>query len=466
MKQVKVRSLVPFMSVVLTVFVGALCILLEAPYWFVAVAAIVTLTPLFLARWGAWREEGSRWGGVFLLFPAFYVIAYSLGSVPIGTQGPLGVRADAGQWILYFVGIVAYFIGAAFFVNRAPLRPEGVAPRRASRTVGMLAGVAGLAGAAINYATGGIPLLAENVNAGRFGENQSLLGPLTGFIVGAEQVSLVVLTLSWYSSRKNGLREPTSTKLMILVLIVSLVLSGARGFLVLPLVAIAFAIAEFNLVKPLTFLLIAVLGFSGLTAYNQYRQQESGTIEALNAALEANGVADVPLASGLLGLQIGPAVMQVSRTMIPDRIPFQGGTFFLNDGGVLVGSDHNSDYFTTVVVTNRNYNAVGGSPPTILGGFYIDGGVPLVIIGMIALGLISRFMRNGYFRNPHIYSGAAYGYWCAWIVLSLYGYISLKPAALTVFVVALVGSMAVNASETRATRIAQEVARRSRLRHR
>lgn len=426
--------------VCVAVVYAAACAILNAPPAFVPIGIVVILFPAFLIHWDRWRKRGSKFGGALLIYPAAFILCFTLGSLKLGERGALGVDPDDTQWWLYGVGLVAFMLGACITSGKSPrFGPAKLEPAPAA--TGRFMALAGLGLAAVNYATGGIPVLSANVNALRFRENSAILGPATGFIVGMEMFALVVLLLERWSRGRRGERQSGFDALLILALLASLFASGSRTFLVLPLIAYALARLEAHVVKALTVLLVVVVGFSALTGYNYVRQQQSGTAEALDAALVENGLADYPLASGILSLQIGPRVFQVSRDKIPDSLDFQHGQFFLADASVILRTGQKpSDFFTTTYVTNRSYAQVGGSPPTVLGGLYIDGGVPLLIVGMMFLGFATRRFRDMYLISPNLYTAAAYGFWGAWMLHSIYNYVSLKPMVLTFLALCLFGS--------------------------
>lgn len=432
-----------YQAVILCVAIAyaAACAILNAPPAFIPVGIVVILFPAFLIHWDRWRKRGSKFGGVLLLYPAAFILCFTLGSLKLGERGALGVDPDDAQWWLYGVGLAAFMLGACITSARSPrFGPVDLKPAPAA--TGRFIALAGLGLAAVNYATGGVPVLSENVNALRFRENSAILGPATGFIVGMEMFALVVLLLDRWSRIRRGERKSGFDLLLIVMLLASLFASGSRTFLVLPLIAYALARLEAHVLKAMTVLLIAVVGFSALTGYNYVRQQQSGTAEALDAALVENGLADYPLASGILSLQIGPRVFQVSRDKIPDSLDYQYGQFFLADASVILRTGQKpSDFFTTTYVTNRNYAQVGGSPPTVLGGLYIDGGVPLLIGGMVFLGFATRRFRDMYLTSPNLYTAAAYGFWGAWMLHSIYNYVSLKPMVLTFLALCLFGSI-------------------------
>jgi hypothetical protein len=197
----------------------------------------------------------------------------------------------------------------------------------------------------------------------------------------------------------------------------------------MPLLAIFLVVLERGAIKVLTVGTIAVVAFACLTAFSNFRQVQAGNEADVQRTVAAHQLTGYPLAGGIINLQAGPHVFQIVRQRVPQVVDYQRGQFFLADGALFLRTKRQpSDQFVTMYITRRNVREVGGSPPTVLGGLYIDGGIALIVVGMAALGLISRALRDRYLASPHIYLGAAYGYWGAWLLVSLYSYISLKPA--------------------------------------
>lgn len=412
------------------------CVLFEPPGWMLPVGLFLLIVPVMLAHWGRWQRGEAAWGGILLVYPTVFVTAYTLGSIKLGQKGVLGVDPDTEAWFLYALGLAMFLIGACWRASRpTPSRPDELTPRGVE--IAMLVGAVGLLAASANYATGGIPLLAGGINQARFGENEAALGVFTGFIVGAQQFAVVVLLLERFRLKRGAQIVPLPQTALVLVLLLSLALSASRTFLVLPLVAVVIVALEIKPVSAVALLLAGLAAFSLLTGYNTFRQQQSGTAEALNASLDQNGLSRFPLASGLLSLQVGPRAFQLSRDQIPSSYDYRRGSFFLADGSVLLRTHADaSDSFVTTEITGRKYSVVGGTPPTVLGGFYIDWGVGGIVAGMLILGAITRRFRDRFLRGPHVYIAAAYGYWGAWMLHSIYNYVSLKPMVLTVLVAA------------------------------
>lgn len=429
---------------------AALCVMMETSAWIVAVGMILIMSPVFFLQWKKWRTEGSKWGGIFLLYPAAFCLAYAIGSLRLGLSSPLGVYPDGTQWLLYGVGLIAFMLGAATGLKNSPsVKTTSIPITITSTQIAVVSGIVGLSGAAVNFATGGIPLLAENINSSRFGDNTSLLGPVTGIIVGLEHFALVVLLIDRWARKSVDRRVSAFHLALVIAITISLFASGSRTFLILPFVAYALARIELSVVKLLKLTIVALVAFSLLATFNMYRQEQSGTADSLNTALVRNELDQYPFPSGLLSLQIGPRVFQATRDKVPDVIDYQHGSFFFADGSVLLRtSQPSSDSFITTQITRRNYSTVGGSPPTVLGGFYIDGGIPLIIAGMLALGFITRRLRNTYLKNVNPYTAAAYGYWATWMLHSIYNYVSFKPMVLTFMVMCFIGAKTIARAKT------------------
>lgn len=435
MPRVSTSGVLQVLVACITVAASASLWLFEAPEWMGPSALLVGFAALSLFQWNRWRNHGSAWGGIFIAYPVVFTVAYTLGSLKLGPRGVLGVDPDAEQWLLYAGGLAAFLVGASISARRAPSRPGAFNDAFTASAFPRLIGIVALGLAVVNFSTGGVTLFAGDINESRFVGSSALLGPLTGVIVGAEQFAIVALALQLWRRKETRRSTPAIDTLILLALVLSLGLTASRTFIVLPLLALVFARLEFRVVKVTTVLVVAALGFAALTGYNLYRQGQSGTAEALDASLQENGLAQYPLASGLLSLQIGPRVFQLTRDKMPEMFDYRGGQFFLADASPILRLNvPPSDSFTTTYITNRSYAAVGGSPPTVLGGLFIDGGVPLLLAGMAVVGLLTRWIRNRYLRAPSIPWAAAYGYWSAWMIHSIYNYLSLKPMVLTFLV--------------------------------
>jgi hypothetical protein len=402
---------------------GLTAILGDFPIAIVATTVLLFAIPAFLVHWGQWQRGETRFGGLILIFPAAYCITYTIGSLPLG-RGLFGVNPDTTQWVIYGLGLACFMCGAL-----APRKIRQVSgDAYANEGFARLVGLAGLAGATVQVVNSSAPLLSGNINEARFNAEASIFTKATGLIVGAEQFGLVVLALSLVARHREKRPKPAIDIILVACLILSLLLFGARSFIVLPLLAITLVVLERGGVKGLTVITISIVAFALLTAFNNFRQWQSGNEDDLQGTIAAHHLTGYPLASGIISLQAGPHVFQVARQRIPGVIDYQRGQFFLADGALFLRTKRPpSDHFVTMYVTRRNVTDVGGSPPTVLGGLYIDGGVALIAGGMVVLGFVSRQLRDRYLASPHIYSGAAYGYWGAWLLISLYSYISLKP---------------------------------------
>ena len=121
---------------------------------------------------------------------------------------------------------------------------------------------------------------------------------------------------------------------------------------------------------------------------------------------------------------------------VPQAYPHQHGAFFFRDfrqqlPGHPFGRPESPDQWITTAILRRDSSVIGGSPPTLAGGLYVDWGVPGIVLGCLALGAalvgVFRWAR----RAGTVGALGFYAYFTAYVVLSAYNYVSAKPMMLS-----------------------------------
>jgi oligosaccharide repeat unit polymerase len=107
-----------------------------------------------------------------------------------------------------------------------------------------------------------------------------------------------------------------------------------------------------------------------------------------------------------------------------------GGVFFSQLITLLPGHQWLVDDWITVYILGREVTSVGGSPPTILGGFYMDGGMPAVAVGMFIIGVAIQVMYLAFQRKPTPLRLMYYSYLLSFICVSVYGFVYLSTVLL------------------------------------
>ena len=296
----------------------------------------------------------------------------------------------------------------------------------------MLVGVALLAIAAVNLVTGSIPLLSENVDASRFAGRGGLLSPLWVWVIGGIEWLLLLVAAVFLARRRI---TPATLALATAGSLVLVLLAG-RSFLLLIGLAVVTILATLGRMSLPRLLVLAATGLVVLGAVGLARVERSDPTGERVEYLRENNLHGV---GGLISqsASIGPWVFGISLQTVPTNIPFQHGEFFIRDLGAQLPFGPlrhapRADEWVTTEILQRDPAEIGGSPPTLVGGFYIDFGVPGIIIGCALLGFGLAGLFEWARRARTFGALALYGYLSAYVMLAAYSYVSLKPAVIVV----------------------------------
>jgi oligosaccharide repeat unit polymerase len=344
--------------------------------------------------------------------------------------------------VLYLLAIVAFSIGAvgtswALGLSKGPVRVNTARSAVTHPWIVLL--VCGLIVAAVaNLVTGSVPLLAESINTARLGGEGGIFGRFWAWIIGGlEWCVLVAMIRTLYVRRL----EVYTLGVGVLSLSILVLLAG-RSFLVVVGLAMMISVALVSRLSMAKLIggaaaAILLLGLAGL-----YRYQHS----SITPVPYGGAVSVVEQSAG-----IGPEVFGTVLHRVPAEVPYQDGSFLLRDFRALLplhplGTPEAGDLWVTKVLRQRDPVSIGGTPPTLAGGLYIDFGVPGIAIGSAILAVVLGFAYRWVRRVPTIGAISAYSYFAAYIALSAYSYVSVKPALLAVIGLALMLHMLERAS--------------------
>ncbi|CAH0153810.1 hypothetical protein SRABI91_00776 [Rhodococcoides fascians] len=323
------------------------------------------------------------------------------------------------------VGLVSLLIGVFgfTFLIRGPAKPLGVLLSHASLpNVYHVAVVTAIAVALANYFTGVIPLLADDVNASRFGDSFGVLERLWPLVIALMQSALIVGMYRYITHKVSKIDLIYMTAGSVI-----LVLSGGRALIGVALLSCAILYIQVRRPPLWSIVLAVALGVGSLGIYGLWRAGNSTGAEAASSYLRARGL-DNWSGSADLSLQTGPRVME--RLLRLDTST--DGKFFSGDLGsfLRLGYDLSDRYVTGLL--GADVSAVGGLPPTLFGGLYLDWGILGVIFGSVALGSMLMLFQRMFTQRPSIASALWFSYFASYFVVSAYSYISLKPTWITV----------------------------------
>jgi Putative O-antigen polymerase len=360
--------------------------------------------------------------------------------------------------VLFALAVISLVVGATVCAIAVPerSRPEQLGPPidvlRLPLVFVLAAGL--LALAALNLATGSIPLLAANIDAVRISGSGGILARLWIWLIGGVEWVLVVVGTRCIVRGRFGLRGAALgiSGLGILTLLAS------RSFFVI--VAIALLVA-YGTVRRLSLAKLAALtgvGIVALGAFGALRVNHSDPTGVRRQYLQSQ---QIDTAFGLISQSAaaGPAVLAAVLDDVPALIPYQHGRFALRDFRATVplhpfGHPLPADVWVTETIVGRDPAEIGGSPPTLVGGLYIDFGPLGIVIGSFLIGFLLVLLYRWARAARTLGSLVAYSYASAYIALSAYSYVSVKPTVIVVLVLSyLVHRVELGRTGSDATRV-------------
>lgn len=380
-----------------------------------AVLAIVLVAVLL-----AFRRKGSRASGPGAQIAAFALsLGFFLGLV---VRPPAGTPPEGHVAVLLAVGTLTFVAGSAgvgALANRRTagfdIRHAGIDPFRswfflAAASLVLLAAFA-------NLATGSTPILAGNVDAARFAGAGGVFNQLWTWILGGVEAVLVVAAARAAVHRHLAPRVALLGGASALVLIAL----AARSFLLIVGIAVIVAIATLGRLSVARLAVVAALGLLALGITGQLRVEHSQGQQSAWQSIRQS-------------LAIGPSVFATVLQEVPQAVHFQHGRFLLRDLRSALplhpfGRPEPADIWVTDSLRHRDVAVVGGTPPTLAGGLYIDFGLPGVVVGTAFLGAALALLYRWTCRRRTVGALALYAYATSYVALSAYSYVSLKPAA-------------------------------------
>ena len=388
--------------------------------------------------WLAWRRGLSEIGGVLLIFPVVFAFAFGIGGVGHPREY-LGIRVSDGMYILAIAGLLSWVLGVALASRRLPGTRVTNIPVPSKPLVFSLCVVGAVACAitAVNLATGSVPLLAGDVNEARFSGRLGALSSLAAPATAGLQVCAIASMLFIVSPCRLTSRVLSGVAAAGALGVLSL--TGSRAFVLLPVAAVVLCLIERWRPPASALVALGVGGLLLLGVVGQYRIERSADVKYREAALIQHGFGTSPVGVAWHSLQTGPRIAELVTRRVPRETPYQRGFFFIRDGAAMLPFESEpSDRWVTREIFRKPIESQGGTPPTIIGGFYIDFGVPGVLIGMVLCGWVLATCRKLFLRAQSLPTYVAYGYVAAFFCLSIYSYVSFKTSLVAVLAICAV----------------------------
>lgn len=350
------------------------------------------------------------------------------------------VTAPVAQFLA--LGTVSIAVGTlAVAIAFKPSKPRfhTKSPSKEFRSSVLTLGAIVLFLAFLNVAMVGPALFSSNIDARRFSGTESPLSPLFPFLLGGVQW-LMLLAICMKQFHKQEV--PNYFWVIALSCAILFVLIAIRSMIVLVIVAALMALLAARRIPLRTILITGILGLLVLGIAGQFRSERSDPTGERSAYLLEHGYGRI-LGPIVQSAATGPYVLSRVLEQVPDGSEFQHGGFLTRDLGSQIplhpfGYPQPSDGWVTSQIINKDTTTNGGSPPTLVGGFYIDFGVFGIVVGCLLLGATTLVLGRWSNRAGTISAFCLFGYLTSYIILATYSYISLKPASITVVVLLLV----------------------------
>lgn len=341
----------------------------------------------------------------WVAFPIVYVLWFAIGSINFGDLPPnfgngLFDPIPLRMWVLYGVGLIAYFLGILWImkVRKASHRATVGSAWNYKTSIFILRSIliGSLALWIIVVALYGVPSLSSDAAEARL----ALHGPIYQlFIEGAWTSFILLPVLLWVGGADRQMRWRYFSVLALLAVLMSLL--AGRANVVIPLITLLIA-RHYTRAKIAASkaVLLAVSVFVAASVAGYFRDLAfTGSLEWLTLLGIPTPVA--PFVYSGLYIRYSVATFRDLVALIPAHAPFQWGALSFSPFRTFMpGRQLMSDEMIKNLL-GRSFTG-SGEPASLLGPLYADWGVLGISVGMFLFGALCtatyRAMRES--RSP------------------------------------------------------------------
>lgn len=388
----------------------------------------VMLASMGVACVSRYRISRTGFAGSLAVIPALLIFVYVYGAAD--RDAPVYfVNVSPTAWAIIAAGSAALILG--LWLGGGSRQPEPKLGRLSfsGSELFFWVGVAAIVLSTVNYATGDIALLSDDINRTRFSGNYGVLGQFWALIHPVTQVSVIVFLLK-LQQRRIDLRWT----LLGIFSAISLILTGGRSLIAISLIAFGVLLLEIKRPRIQVVLLAMVVGLVAFGAIGQLRTTSLSFSAPPRTYSSTQGL-ESWIRTTDLSMQTGPRVLTLAIYHLHGKS--LNGQFLVGDLPYLRGSSVTGSDRLVTGLLGRDTNVVGGLPPTFFGGLYLDFAWVGVIVGALLVGLLLTVSRRLVFRTPSLPAVVWFSYFAAYVLISGYSYLSLRPSWIVVLLMCI-----------------------------
>lgn len=386
----KVRTKVILIGMLMPIiFIILNYIVLRNPFNFAEVLMIITISIYSTYIY----SKDSNYLDPRLYFPIFYFLIYYLGNFTFNMYQVV----PKGVWWIYLEGLIGYYLGAS--ISQTIVRVSTFKPRHdtlspTSRAILFAIFLCGILTQTIMFAKNGIPLLVQNIDATRQSMSEDF-----GILKVISSTIPIIAIISFYDivmMKKEKQSIPSLDCLIIVMAFGISILSVSRMLIIqmaFPMLIIYILKVKRIKIRTLLGIGLIIIIYIGVNQIMRNMRLDTNYMAAISQ--RGNNLFQNIIISSLNNFRVGVDDFYKLLLVVPSYSKYTYGKMFLNAIGSPLPGKQIVMGFYVMNLLGLSFNGIGAAT-TILGMFYLDGGIILIFLGMFLFGFIVQLFYKKY----------------------------------------------------------------------
>lgn len=368
----------------------------KVPFNWIELLVVVIITVNTIVIYG--KKQDYLDTGVY--FPILYFILFWIGDFDFGFYPAVPQK----MWVLYLLGLLGFYLGTAIVkVTKisVPIIKKADFLRPNVRNVFILIYGVCLLSKIVMYMQGGIPLFENNIDASRqvIAESFSILK-----VIATAHTILAVFFFYDIVVRKKAQKRIPWINVLIIICSFGLAIIDVSRLLIiqmfLPMVLIYILKVHRIKLKNLLIILFLTLVFIGANKFIRNILDNPEYLSYIVANRDTNMFENVMLSS-FTSFRVGIDDLRQLIEVVPSEHSYTYGQMFANSIlSVLPGKQVVIGYYAAELL-GMSFDGIGAAT-TILGMFYLDGGIMMIFVGMMLFGMFIQYFYKKYISHNNI----------------------------------------------------------------